>query len=93
MRQTTESVNWRSVVDTAVWDFLNWDARFTRDSNPGLQHDLHAPQARALPLAVWYSLPDNKKKKEKEEKIIKIKNIRYYNVYIHKLKLSINYSN
>ena len=50
MRQTTESVNWRSVVDTAVWDFLNLDARFTRDSNPGLQHGLHAPQARALPL-------------------------------------------
>ena len=50
MRQTTKSVKWRSVDDTAVVDFLNWDARFTRDSNPGLQHDLHAPQARTLPL-------------------------------------------
>ena len=36
MRQTTEIVKWRSLVDTAVWDFLNWYARFTRDSNPGL---------------------------------------------------------
>ena len=26
MRQTAESVKWRSVVDTAVWHFLNWDA-------------------------------------------------------------------
>ena len=32
--------------------FLNWDARFTRDSNPSLQHDLHAPQARALPITL-----------------------------------------
>ena len=22
------------MIDTAVWDFLNWDVRFTRDSNP-----------------------------------------------------------
>ena len=27
------SVKLRSVVDTAVWDFLKWDASFTRDSN------------------------------------------------------------
>ena len=25
------------LVDTEVWDFLNWDPRFTGDSNPGLE--------------------------------------------------------
>ena len=41
------------MVDTVVWDFFNWDARFTRDTNPGLHHDLHAPQARAYHLHHW----------------------------------------
>ena len=36
MGQTTESVKWRSVVDTVVWDFLSWDTSFTRDSNSSL---------------------------------------------------------
>ena len=31
--------------------------------------------------------------KKKKKKFIQIKNILYYNVYMHKLKLSINYSN
>ena len=26
----------RVVVGIAVWNFLNWDAHFTQDSNPGL---------------------------------------------------------
>ena len=59
MRQTTESVKWRSVVDTAVWDFLYWDARLARDSNPshtGFEHDLHVPQVRALPLTPSWRL-------------------------------------
>ena len=34
-----------------------------------------------------------KKRKEKEKMFIQIKNIWYYNVYMHKLKLSINYFN
>ena len=42
------------VVDTVFWDFLNWSSRFTRDSNPGLQHDLRSPQARALPIPPIY---------------------------------------
>ena len=33
-----------------------------------------------------------KKEKKEEKKFIQIKSIWYYNVYIHKLKLSINYS-
>ena len=35
----------------------------------------------------------NKKRKEKEKMFIQMKNICYYNVYIHKLKLSIKYFN
>ena len=33
------------------------------------------------------------RKKQKKKKVIQIKNIWYYNVYIHKLKLSIKYFN
>ena len=36
---------------------------------------------------------EEKKKKEKEKMFIQIENIWYYNVYIHKLKLSIKYFN
>ena len=37
------------MIDAAIWYFLNWDSLFTRDSIPSPYHDLHAPQARALP--------------------------------------------
>ena len=50
---------------------------------------------QASPLGgygVWLQYLKKERKKEKETMFIKIKNIWYYNVYILKLKLSINYS-
>ena len=39
----------------------------------------------------FYIIPSPTGKRKKEKMFIQIKSIWYYNVYIHKLKLSINY--
>ena len=48
-RKCEIALGWRQ-LDTGLRFLLNWDGHFTRDSNLGLSHDLHAQQARGLPL-------------------------------------------
>ena len=58
MRQTTESVKWSSVVDTAVWDFLNWTpvSHGVRIQVSSMTYMIHRPERYHLHHRDWYGV-------------------------------------